>query len=173
MRFLGLDQETKLSNLQLLELRSRQTGNDQRRRKSEPTSAQGVAVWWPGRRGDVGFDLPIRCVVHSGPYPDPETGLTTFKDVLKTRVQTWDLSSHLQSPTVTQPLLSGQHRSAASKSSEQLRPSTFRIAQEAYATEGVSVFFRGIGICSARAFIVNAVQWAVSRQTFRYLKLPN
>jgi hypothetical protein len=23
------------------------------------------------------------------------------------------------------------------------------------------VFFRGLGICSARAFVVNAVQWAV------------
>lgn len=28
--------------------------------------------------------------------------------------------------------------------------------------EGAAVFFRGIGICSARAFIVNAVQWGVS-----------
>lgn len=28
--------------------------------------------------------------------------------------------------------------------------------------DGIGVFFRGLGICSARAFFVNAVQWAVS-----------
>ena len=43
-----------------------------------------------------------------------------------------------------------------------MRPSTFRIARQAYEAEGVGVFFRGLGICSARAFFVNAVQWAVS-----------
>ena len=42
------------------------------------------------------------------------------------------------------------------------RPHTSKIARDAYQTEGVGVFFRGLGICSVRAFVVNAVQWAVS-----------
>jgi hypothetical protein len=54
----------------------------------------------------------------------------------------------------SQPLLNQQQQPT--------RPSTFSIARSAYQTEGAAVFFRGIGICSARAFIVNAVQWGVS-----------
>ena len=85
-----------------------------------------------------------------------------LQDVIKTRVQTWDLSPHRQTPSIpadSQPLLSGHHGKHPISS----RPSTFQIAREAYTTEGVSVFFRGLGVCSARAFIVNAVQWAVSK----------
>jgi solute carrier family 25 (mitochondrial carnitine/acylcarnitine transporter), member 20/29 len=32
------------------------------------------------------------------------------------------------------------------------------IAREAYRSEGFGVFFRGLGICSVRAFVVNAAQ---------------
>lgn len=83
-------------------------------------------------------------------------------DVIKTRVQTYDLRRLTPSSTVseTQSLLSGQSRGDSSPAK---RPSAFMIATDAYRTEGIGVFFRGIGICSARAFIVNAVQWAVSR----------
>lgn len=35
---------------------------------------------------------------------------------------------------------------------------SLEIAQQAYRTEGFQVFYRGLGICSIRAFIVNAVQ---------------
>jgi len=41
------------------------------------------------------------------------------------------------------------------------RQSSLAITLETYRSEGLSVFFRGLGICSFRAFIVNAVQWAV------------
>ncbi|KAJ6090247.1 hypothetical protein N7486_009062 [Penicillium sp. IBT 16267x] len=37
---------------------------------------------------------------------------------------------------------------------------TFQIAKEAYRAEGLRPFYRGLGVCSIRAFIVNAVQWA-------------
>lgn len=37
----------------------------------------------------------------------------------------------------------------------------WEITKHSYRTEGLAVFFRGLGICSVRAFIVNAVQWAV------------
>ncbi|KAL5598318.1 hypothetical protein BROUX41_003623 [Berkeleyomyces rouxiae] len=36
-----------------------------------------------------------------------------------------------------------------------------RAAREAYAQGGWRAFFRGLGVCSVRAFVVNAVQWAV------------
>jgi hypothetical protein len=72
--------------------------------------------------------------------------------VIKTRLQIHDLN-HSTGPE-SQPLLNQQQRPA--------RPSSFSIARSAYQTEGAAVFFRGIGICSARAFIVNAVQWGVS-----------
>ena len=82
--------------------------------------------------------------------------------MLKTRVQTWDLiSDRPVGRDAGQPLL-GAEASAVSKHSGIKRPSTFRIARDAYRNEGIGVFFRGLGICSARAFIVNAVQWAVS-----------
>ncbi|KAK3649947.1 hypothetical protein LTR56_006534 [Elasticomyces elasticus] len=86
-------------------------------------------------------------------------------DALKTRVQTWDLMSHTQPPNagVAQPLLGGQSLT------NPLRPSTLRIAKDMYAAEGVSVFFRGLGICNVRAFIVNAVQWAVYEYLMKQL----
>ncbi|KAK4903429.1 hypothetical protein LTR27_000360 [Elasticomyces elasticus] len=86
-------------------------------------------------------------------------------DALKTRVQTWDLVSHNQPPHVgvAQPLLGGQSLATP------LRPSTLRIAKDMYAAEGVSVFFRGLGICDVRAFIVNAVQWAVYEYLMKQL----
>jgi solute carrier family 25 carnitine/acylcarnitine transporter 20/29 len=72
-------------------------------------------------------------------------------DVIKTRLQIHDLNHSATSDS--QPLLNRQQQPT--------RPSTFSIARSAYQNEGAAVFFRGIGICSARAFVVNAVQWAV------------
>lgn len=77
--------------------------------------------------------------------------------MIKTRVQTHDLQTSRDEFRV---LLSDQ--TSRNETKPHSRPSTFRIAQQAYRQEGLGVFFRGIGICSARAFIVNAVQWAVS-----------
>lgn len=82
-------------------------------------------------------------------------------DVIKTRVQTWDLH-HSHSSPASQPLL--RTSKAITK-----RPSTLAIAKAAYHAEGTRVFFRGLGICSARAFIVNAVQWAVYEWMMRVL----
>jgi len=72
--------------------------------------------------------------------------------VIKTRLQIYNVN-HIATPD-SQPLLNQQQRPT--------RPSTFSVARSAYQSEGAAVFFRGIGICSARAFIVNAVQWGVS-----------
>ena len=37
----------------------------------------------------------------------------------------------------------------------------WEVARQTYREGGVRPFFRGLGVCSVRAFIVNAVQWAV------------
>lgn len=96
-------------------------------------------------------------------------------DAIKTRVQTWDLLHHahgvLAERTEAQALLSAQH-AATSKTSISSRPSTFRIARQAYEAEGAGVFFRGLGICTARAFVVNAVQWAVSISHHQIMTQP-
>ncbi|KAI1080306.1 solute carrier family 25 member 45 [Whalleya microplaca] len=57
-------------------------------------------------------------------------------DVVKTRVQ-------------TQTQVGGGKRLGA-----------VEVAREAYREGGVRVFFRGLTVCSVRAFVVNAVQWA-------------
>jgi solute carrier family 25 carnitine/acylcarnitine transporter 20/29 len=73
-------------------------------------------------------------------------------DVIKTRVQTQ--VSH------TMPR-SGERGALLTPETERKRLGSLEIARQAYQTEGAGVFFRGLGICSVRAFIVNAVQWAV------------
>ncbi|KAI1385343.1 solute carrier family 25 member 45 [Hypoxylon trugodes] len=69
-------------------------------------------------------------------------------DVIKTRVQAQTFDP------ATAPLL-------GSSSSSQKRLEAIETAREAYREGGTRVFFRGLTVCSVRAFIVNAVQWAV------------
>ncbi|KAF2711670.1 mitochondrial carrier [Pleomassaria siparia CBS 279.74] len=89
-------------------------------------------------------------------------------DVVKTRYQT----------QVYHPVPEGEHRSllhseqGANPSPYKKRLSTFEVARNAYQTEGTGVFFRGLGICSIRAFVVNAVQWAVYEWMMRILQKP-
>lgn len=68
-------------------------------------------------------------------------------DVIKTRLQT---QSHLlddpQRPLLGQETLSTKKRSSWS------------IARDIARSEGISGFYRGLGVCSLRAFIVNAAQ---------------
>ncbi|KAK6438265.1 hypothetical protein LTR95_005530 [Oleoguttula sp. CCFEE 5521] len=81
-------------------------------------------------------------------------------DVIKTRLQTHDLIPHTTLITSRQPLLP-----PTSEAIKPITPSALSIARAAYANEGLGVFFRGLGVCSARAFVVNAVQWAVYEWT--------
>lgn len=96
------------------------------------------------------------------------TDLLTAPDVVKTRVQTYDLQPRFATPSQTlpsleqRPLLDSRAQSPGQTAQTQTHtPSALNIAREAYRTEGLAVFFRGLGVCSGRAFIVNAVQWAV------------
>lgn len=73
-------------------------------------------------------------------------------DVIKTRVQTQVLGTGV---TVD----GSRHR----------KQGAVEIARNAYRQGGVRVFFRGLTVCSVRAFFVNAVQWAVYELLMREL----
>ena len=80
-------------------------------------------------------------------------------DVVKTRVQ-------------TQILGIGENAAllgSGDAATIQKRLGSIEIARNAYRNEGMGVFFRGLGVCSVRAFIVNAVQWAVYEWIMREL----
>lgn len=72
-------------------------------------------------------------------------------DVIKTRVQTQAFE-----PAQESARLLGQEGNTATR-----RLGAVEVARQAYREEGMRVFFRGLTICSVRAFVVNAVQWAV------------
>lgn len=81
-------------------------------------------------------------------------------DVIKTRVQTQGFSSGGE-PTpllTTNPVVTKERRSSATE-----------VAKNAYRNEGVNIFFKGLMVCSIRAFMVNAVQWAVYEWMMREL----
>ncbi|KAH6647172.1 mitochondrial carrier domain-containing protein [Truncatella angustata] len=69
-------------------------------------------------------------------------------DVIKTRVQAQTSNPEAQS-LISNPLAPRERLGAVG------------IAREAYREGGTRVFFRGLTICSVRAFAVNAIQWAV------------
>jgi len=74
-------------------------------------------------------------------------------DVIKTRVQT-QLFHDEQTTSLLQ-----QNRAATVLRNGRL--GAMEIARRAYREEGLAVFFRGLTVCSVRAFIVNAAQWAI------------
>jgi solute carrier family 25 carnitine/acylcarnitine transporter 20/29 len=83
-------------------------------------------------------------------------------DVIKTRVQTQVL--HSERP------VQSEHRALLQPELQERRLSSLEVAKHAYRTEGAGVFFHGLGICSVRAFVVNAVQWAVYEWMMRVLQ---
>ncbi|CAN9440883.1 unnamed protein product [Alternaria alternata] len=82
-------------------------------------------------------------------------------DVIKTRLQTQVLHA---------PVQHGEQSSLLGAETPRTRLSSVEIARQAYRTEGAGVFFRGLGICSIRAFVVNAVQWAVYEWMMKMLQ---
>jgi hypothetical protein len=71
-------------------------------------------------------------------------------DMVKTRLQAQTMHEHslAQIATESQSLLR-QPRATLN---------SYQMAREVYRAEGLGAFYRGLGICSIRAFIVNAVQ---------------
>ncbi|KAI4931352.1 hypothetical protein J4E85_003944 [Alternaria conjuncta] len=82
-------------------------------------------------------------------------------DVIKTRVQTQILHA---------PMRHGEGSALLGSETPRARLSAVEVARHAYKTEGAGVFFRGLGICSIRAFVVNAVQWAVYEWMMKLLQ---
>ncbi|KAL4808272.1 mitochondrial carrier domain-containing protein [Aspergillus unguis] len=81
-------------------------------------------------------------------------------DVIKTRLQ----ASTMAGCSETSPLLQTQ--------SSRRTLSSFELAREIYRTEGFKPFYRGLGVCSLRAFVVNAAQWATYEWLMRYFQDP-
>lgn len=75
-------------------------------------------------------------------------------DVVKTRLQAQPLIAQ----TVTESADVQQRPLLPAASHRPRKLNSLEIARDAYRSEGLSIFFRGLGICSVRAFIVNAAQ---------------
>lgn len=82
-------------------------------------------------------------------------------DVIKTRVQTQTLADGN-----TTPLLRTE---GVTEGAERRRLGAVEVAKNAYRSAGPGVFFRGLAVCSVRAFVVNAAQWAVYEWIMREL----
>ncbi|KAK3305561.1 mitochondrial carrier domain-containing protein [Chaetomium strumarium] len=77
-------------------------------------------------------------------------------DVIKTKVQAQllDRGAVLSGDGERAPLIGGDAKMGR-------RLGAWEVAKETYRKGGIRPFFRGLTVCSVRAFIVNAVQWAV------------
>ena len=75
--------------------------------------------------------------------------LTSGQDVIKSRVQT-------QTSEQAALLSSGEQQAPLER-----RLGAIQIAKQTYRQDGPRGFFNGLVVCSIRAFIVNAVQFAV------------
>jgi len=92
-----------------------------------------------------------------------------LEDVVKTRLQTQDITTAI---IHSDPSRNPSEQSNLLQSTTPRRLSTLEITQQAYRTEGLQVFFRGLGVCTVRAFFVNAVQWAVYEWMMHVLLPP-
>jgi solute carrier family 25 (mitochondrial carnitine/acylcarnitine transporter), member 20/29 len=79
-------------------------------------------------------------------------------DVIKTRVQTQLLNMSESAPLLNSPAVDPGTSSAPIPSQ---RVGALEMARRTYKNEGMAVFFKGLTVCSVRAFVVNAAQWAV------------
>ncbi|KAK3954736.1 mitochondrial carrier domain-containing protein [Pseudoneurospora amorphoporcata] len=80
-------------------------------------------------------------------------------DVIKTRVQTQGILGVGASSTSTEQTTLLDQTTTAQRKQRPL--GAWEVAKSTYREGGVKPFFRGLAVCSVRAFIVNAVQWAI------------
>ncbi|RYP16979.1 hypothetical protein DL765_004821 [Monosporascus sp. GIB2] len=105
--------------------------------------------WVESRRRDPAFAQDATKVLLCGGLAGIVTWASIFPlDVIKTRVQTQAFG------LAATPLLE-------SYGAQPGRLGAIAITRKTYREEGLRVFFRGLTVCSIRAFFVNAVQWAV------------
>lgn len=106
-----------------------------------------LARRWAGRYGGTNETVDV---LLCGGLAGIVTWASIFPlDVVKTRVQTQVVGAE-GAPLLGVDAGEGKGR----------RLGAWKVAREAYAEGGARVFFRGLGVCSVRAFVVNAVQWA-------------
>ncbi|EHK43645.1 uncharacterized protein TrAtP1_008034 [Trichoderma atroviride] len=79
-------------------------------------------------------------------------------DVIKSRLQTQQYPASVLA-----------YRGIASKK----RGGAWHIAKDTYREGGIRPFFRGLSICSVRAFLVNAIQWAVYEWIMSEMSMGN
>jgi solute carrier family 25 (mitochondrial carnitine/acylcarnitine transporter), member 20/29 len=104
-----------------------------------------LLVGW--RSHDPFADVRASEVLIAGGVAGVVTWLSIYPlDVVKTRIQT--RSASLES----EGLVSG-------KPVTRWKPSSMEVALDIWRESGLRGFYRGVGVCSLRAFIVNAVQW--------------
>lgn len=89
-------------------------------------------------------------------------------DVIKTRVQTQAVMASstanldAEAAAVRAPLLGESGGGGEGRGGGKARRmGAWEVAKETYREGGIRPFFRGLAVCSVRAFVVNAVQWAV------------
>lgn len=100
------------------------------------------------RQADPFIDPRASDILIAGGIAGVVTWATIFPlDVIKTRIQTQSIASD----ATLAPLL-------GESSHDPPRRSAWQIARDIARTEGRAGFYRGLGICSLRAFIVNAAQ---------------
>ncbi|KAH8129255.1 hypothetical protein FP744_10004464 [Trichoderma asperellum] len=87
-------------------------------------------------------------------------------DVIKSRLQT---QQHSYQPATSAAASVFTYRGIASKK----RDGAWQIAKDTYREGGIRPFFRGLSICSARAFLVNAIQWAVYEWIMSEMNMSN
>jgi solute carrier family 25 carnitine/acylcarnitine transporter 20/29 len=118
-------------------------------------ASRTVSSYSRGKEGDEARVPEAVKVLLCGGLAGVATWASVFPlDVIKTRVQTQVIMGLGENTRLISNGLPGD-------SGRNRRMGAVEIARIAYKNEGKAVFFRGLGVCSVRAFIVNAVQWAV------------
>jgi hypothetical protein len=123
-----------------------------RQRIRHPRSSYVAALlaWQPGPQYSLWVSRPLETLLTSLPLARTEKiTVLTRPDVLKTRIQ-----------TQINPL------DATSRSNS----SSLALARTILRKEGLPAFYRGLGICSIRAFFVNAVQWGLYEWAYAVLQ---
>jgi solute carrier family 25 carnitine/acylcarnitine transporter 20/29 len=109
------------------------------------------------RQHDPFLDASASDVLVSGGVAGVITWASIYPlDVVKTRLQAQEAG--VAQANESRPLLESSPRRGA-----------MQIAKEIFRTEGPLALYRGLGICSARAFIVNAVQVSICPSTRQFL----
>jgi solute carrier family 25 carnitine/acylcarnitine transporter 20/29 len=112
---------------------------------------------WPATEHDAAPSLrqEVPKILLCGGLAGIVTWASVFPlDTIKTRVQT-------QQPGFPSEITPIRQGPTTENLGRLKRFGSLDVAQAMFREGGVSIFFRGLTVCSIRAFVVNAVQWAV------------